>query len=109
MILTGMLAGLLLSVSGDILLVIAQRSLNWLVLHGVGGGINAEWTTGQPGPISILTSPVAVLLLAAAGIIAGLSVGFFAAALMPDEPTQVPAQPGLTGTSLPANDIATAE
>jgi hypothetical protein len=106
-ILTGVLAGLPLSVSGDFLLVVAQRSLNWLVLHGFGGGITAEWTTGQPGPITIFTSPVTLLLLAVAGTIAGLSVGIFAAALIQDDSLQAPAQAGKISGS-PAADRSTA-
>jgi hypothetical protein len=83
---TGVLAGLLLSLSGDFLLFIAQRCLNWLVLHGFGGGINASWTGGS-GPISIMTSPVTLLLMALAGAIAGLSVGIFAVTLLPEHPS----------------------
>jgi hypothetical protein len=93
---TGMLAGLLLSVSGDFLLFIAQRCLNWLVLHGFGGGINASWTGGS-GPISIMTSPVTLLLMALAGAVAGLSVGIFAAALLPEQPSATPETAGLPG------------
>lgn len=87
---TGVLAGLVLSISGDFLLVIVQRCLNWLVLHGFGGGISATYT--GPGPISIMTSPVTLLLMALAGVIAGLSVGIFAAALLPEA---LSARPGL--------------
>jgi hypothetical protein len=97
---TGVLAGLLLSVSGDVLLLIAQRCLNWLVLHGFGGGINASWTGA--GPISIMTSPVTLLLMALAGAIAGLGVGIFAATLLPEHPnaaTQPASTPGVPASS----------
>jgi hypothetical protein len=58
---TAALEGVPLSVGGDILLFIAQRCLNWLVIQGFRGGINAGWPTGSPGPISIITSPVTSL------------------------------------------------
>jgi hypothetical protein len=97
-ILTGMLTGLILSFSADFLLLLAQRVLNWLVLHGFAGGVNADWNIGQAGPISIITSPVSIMLLAVAGSIAGFGVGIFAAALLPDEPARTPGQPAVIGS-----------
>jgi len=82
----GAVAGLLLSIAGDILLFAAQRVLNWLVLHGFAGGIDALWTTGSGGPINIMASPVTFVLTAVAGVIAGISVGTFAAVLLTMSP-----------------------
>ena len=100
-IITGVLTGLVLSVSGDFVLFIAQRCLNWLVLHGFAGGISAVWSGGS-GPISIMTSPITILLMALAGATAGLGVGIFAAALLPgrpNDPAQLTSAPGMAHTS----------
>lgn len=99
----GVFTGLLLSVSGDVLLVIAQRCLNWLVLHGFGGGITAQWSGA--GPLTIMTSPVTLLLMTLAGAVAGLSVGIFAAAVLPAQPStaaEPTRAPGVPGTSEPS-------
>ena len=98
-ILTGMLTGLILSVSADFLLVVAQRALNWLVYRGFAGGVSdPDLIPGQAGPITIFTSPVSIVLLAVAGGIAGFGAGIFAAALLPDEPARAAGQPAVAAT-----------
>jgi len=87
---SGAVAGLFLSVAGDFLLFAAQRCLNWLVLHGFAGGIDASWSTGSLGPITIMTSPLTWLLMALAGVIAGVSAGIFASALLVSVPRDAP-------------------
>jgi len=72
--------------------------VNYMVVHGAISG-SFGWTAGS-APISILTSPLTLLLGLIAGCLTGVGVGFFVAAVIredtpgPDTHVGVPARPG---------------
>src|SRR5215469_16016233 len=80
----GVLAGLLLSLSCNIMLGITQSLLNYLLTHGVGD-FSGQWTGS--GPITQLFSAGTFILVMLAGAIGGLGIGLFAATLVPQQAT----------------------
>jgi hypothetical protein len=79
-VLGGIVFGAALGVGLDVLLFIAQRYVNFMILHGAING-SFEWDTGS-APTSILTSPLTLLLGLVAGVVVGYGAGEFAALLM---------------------------
>jgi hypothetical protein len=60
---------------------VAQRFVDFMLVHGAIRG-DFGWTTGS-APISILTSPLTLLLGVIAGVVVGYGAGEFAASLLP--------------------------
>lgn len=90
----GLKLGVALGASFDVMLFIAQRFVNFMVIHGAIRD-TVGWTTGS-APISILTSPLTLLLGLIAGVLIGVGVGAFAAAVIPHE---TPSSESRTGAS----------
>jgi len=79
-VLGGLVFGTTLGIGLDVLLFIAQRFVDFMLVHGAISG-SFGWTTGS-APISILTSPLTLLLGVIAGAVVGYGVGEFAALLL---------------------------
>jgi hypothetical protein len=79
-VLGGVMFGATLGIGLDVLLFIAPRSVDFMLVHGAISG-SFGWTAGS-APISILTSPLALLLGVIAGVVVGYGAGEFAASLM---------------------------
>ena len=101
-VLGGVVLGLTLGIGLDVLLFIAQRFLDFMLINGAIRG-SFVWTAGS-APISILTSPLTLLLGLVAGVVVGYGAGEFAAALLPVEGpssnaalTPETARPGVIG------------
>jgi len=79
-VLGGIVLGATLGIGLDVLLFIAQRFVDFMLVHGAISG-SFGWTTGS-APISILTSPLTLLLGVIAGLVVGYGAGEFAASLL---------------------------
>jgi hypothetical protein len=80
-VLGGTIFGATLGIGLDVLLFIAQRFVDFMLIHGAISG-SFGWTPGS-APISILTSPLTLLLGVIAGVVVGYGAGVFAASLIP--------------------------